>query len=148
MSDTSENPTAPVTTTDPAPQPVVEHHEAQRPVVVGDKPSRLNQVAAWVGIVAGIVFIVGAVFFSGFFLGRHSGGEGFGGHHRPPGPMMFHGGHGDGPDGFGRPDGPGGPGGPGGPMGQWGPPGNPGPGNAGPAGPGNAGPPPAPPTTR
>jgi hypothetical protein len=32
------------------------------------RPSRLGQAAAWVGIVAGVVFIVGAVFFSGFFL--------------------------------------------------------------------------------
>jgi hypothetical protein len=31
--------------------------------------SRLGQAAVWVGIVAGVVFIVGAVFFSGFFLG-------------------------------------------------------------------------------
>jgi hypothetical protein len=38
---------------------------------------RLGQAAAWVGIVAGVVFIVGAVFFSGLFLGsrleHHSG---------------------------------------------------------------------------
>jgi hypothetical protein len=33
-----------------------------------ERPSRLGQAAAWVGIVAGVVFIVGAVFFSGFFL--------------------------------------------------------------------------------
>jgi hypothetical protein len=32
------------------------------------RASRLSQAAAWVGIVAGVVFIVGAVFFSGFFL--------------------------------------------------------------------------------
>lgn len=40
--------------------------------------SRLNQVLAWVGIVAGLVFIVAAVFFSGFILGR--GGDGYGWH--------------------------------------------------------------------
>ncbi len=34
---------------------------------------RLTAVLAWVGIVAGIVFIVAVLFFSGFFLGRHSG---------------------------------------------------------------------------
>jgi hypothetical protein len=38
---------------------------------------RLGQAAAWVGIVAGVVFIVGAVLFSGLFLGsrleHHSG---------------------------------------------------------------------------
>ena len=42
-----------------------------------ERPSRLTQVAAVVGIIAGVVFIVGAVFFSGFFLGseweHHSG---------------------------------------------------------------------------
>lgn len=32
-------------------------------------PSRLSQAAAAVGIIAGVVFIVGVVFFSGFFLG-------------------------------------------------------------------------------
>jgi hypothetical protein len=41
------------------------------------RPSRLSQAAAVVGIVAGLVFIIGAVFFSGFFLGsrleHHSG---------------------------------------------------------------------------
>lgn len=38
------------------------------------KPSTLNKVLAWVGIVAGIVFIVATIFFSGFVLGAHSGG--------------------------------------------------------------------------
>jgi hypothetical protein len=46
-------------------------------------------IAAWVGIVAGVVFIVAVVFFSGFVLGRDSGG-----HHRDGGPghgqMLFH----------------------------------------------------------
>ena len=32
------------------------------------RPSRLNKALAWVGIVAGGLFIVGAIFFSGFFL--------------------------------------------------------------------------------
>jgi hypothetical protein len=32
------------------------------------KPSRLNQALAWVGIVAGGLFVVGAIFFSGYFL--------------------------------------------------------------------------------
>ena len=34
----------------------------------GRRPSRLNQALAWVGIVAGGLFIVAAIFFSGFFL--------------------------------------------------------------------------------
>ena len=32
------------------------------------RPSRLNQALAWVGIVAGGLFVVGAIFFAGFFL--------------------------------------------------------------------------------
>ncbi len=38
-----------------------------------DRPNRLAQSAAWVGIVAGVVFIVAVVFFSGFFVGRQYG---------------------------------------------------------------------------
>ncbi|PJE03248.1 MAG: hypothetical protein CK429_33470 [Mycobacterium sp.] len=34
-----------------------------------ERPSRLGRAAAAVGIVAGVVLIVGVVFFSGFFLG-------------------------------------------------------------------------------
>lgn len=65
-----------------------------RETVVDRRPSRLNQVAAWVAIVAGIVFIVGSVFFTGFILGRHSGGHGHGGwqHHRGGSEMQFRGG--------------------------------------------------------
>src|SRR5689334_11217974 len=36
--------------------------------------SRVTAVAAWVGIVAGVVFIVAVIFFSGFILGAHAGG--------------------------------------------------------------------------
>ena len=36
------------------------------------RPSRLSQAAAVVGIVAGVVFIVAVVFYSGFFLGSRS----------------------------------------------------------------------------
>ena len=68
------------------------------------RPSRLTQVAAWVGIVAGIVFIVALIFFSGFYAGSYSsGGYRHGGyrHYQPqpgpsctmwPGPMMGSGG--------------------------------------------------------
>ncbi len=67
-------------------------------------PSRLTQVAAWVGIVAGIVFIVALIFFSGFCAGTYSGGGYWHGgyrHYQPqqgpsctmgPGPMMGSGG--------------------------------------------------------
>jgi hypothetical protein len=39
-----------------------------------ERPSRLSLAAAAVGIVAGVVFVVGVVFFSGFFLGSHQSG--------------------------------------------------------------------------
>ena len=129
-----ENPTdsfAPVVASD-AGAPAAEH-----------KSSKVNTVLAWVGILAGSVFIVATIFFSGFFLGAHAGGHhhgwhkqhhgkdssqfrsderGAGWHH---GPGMR---HRMGPDG--RPGGPGGPG-------------DGGPGGAG--GPGAPGVPPAPP---
>ena len=90
---------------------------APAPVVVREQ-SRLTQIAAWVGIVAGVVFVVAVIFFSGFVLGAHAG-KGHGGHHRGgpevtmhrdalppgfPGPMMRPG------PGFVFPGGPGGPG--------------------------------------
>jgi len=50
------------------------------------RPNRVYQAAAWVAIVAGVVFIVSAIFFTGFALGRNSG-DGFGGHHRGHGEM-------------------------------------------------------------
>jgi hypothetical protein len=40
----------------------------------GPRPGRLNQALAWVGIVAGGMFIVAAIFFSGFFLSWSLGG--------------------------------------------------------------------------
>src|SRR6478609_3324957 len=58
----------------------------QEPVVVERKHGRLNQVAVWIGIVAGSVFIVGAIFVSGCFLGLvaghcHGGHGCYVGHH-------------------------------------------------------------------
>lgn len=94
---------------------------------VPPRSSRLFQVAAWVAIVAGTLFIVSTVFFAGFFMGRHSGsyGHGHGGGHHSR--SM--------PGGFGGP----------GMMPPWGPgmgpgmgPGQMGPGQMGPGGP-NAG---------
>lgn len=55
-----------------APQPSYVEREPRR--------SRLTAVAAWVGIVAGVVFIVAVIFFSGFVLGTQTGGH-RGGHH-------------------------------------------------------------------
>ena len=93
----SEPATGPVATTPPPPAappptPPPAYVEPRR-------HSRLTAVAAWVGIVAGVVFIVAVIFFSGFFLGAHSGGHrGWhhgGGHrgdammHRGGPPMLF-----------------------------------------------------------
>jgi hypothetical protein len=139
MSESSEHEpkTAPVAAqvqpTPPPPYPA-----APAPVVRDDRnlerrPNRVSSVAAWVGIVAGVVFIVAVIFFSGFILGRATGGgmhhrgpDGggqFREHMRPP-PMGPFGGPGwpgfggpGGPGAFGPPPGPGGPAGPGGPGG-------------------------------
>lgn len=131
MSETPEPVTQPVAaTTATQPEPAV----ATDSVVLDNrdrKSSRVVQTAAWVGIVAGVVFTVAVIFFSGFILGKHSGGGRFDGgpprHHE----MMFRGG-----PPMMMPMGPGpgmGPGGPGmsgpGPVG----PGSAGPGNAGPS---------------
>jgi hypothetical protein len=43
------------------------------------RQSRLTQALVWVGVVAGGVFVVGAIFFSGFFLSWSSDDRG-GGH--------------------------------------------------------------------
>lgn len=75
MTETPDNPTAPTPIAAPPP--------TQR-----GGPSRLAQVALWVAIVAGSVFIVSAVFFSGFVVGKHSGG--YGRFHHDRDTMMFH----------------------------------------------------------
>lgn len=51
-----------------------------RTTPIENRPNRLNQAVAWVAIVAGVVFVVGSIFFTGFFLGRHSGHDGGGRH--------------------------------------------------------------------
>jgi hypothetical protein len=67
----------------------------QQTVYVQQPPSRLNKAAAWVGIVAGSVFIVAVIFGTGFVVGKHSGGDGPRGHHGGnemilhPGPPPF-----------------------------------------------------------
>lgn len=78
----TEPQTEPVHTT--TPPPYVETRQERR------RPNRVTTFAAWVGIAAGVVFVVAVVFFSGFILGRSSDG----GHHRGGGAghgqMMFH----------------------------------------------------------
>ena len=79
MSDSPEHPTETtgpvsaqtVTAAPPPPAP---------PAYIAPQPSgqsRLTQVAAWVGIVAGSVFIVAVIFGTGFMVGKHSGDRGF-----------------------------------------------------------------------
>src|SRR5579875_3220670 len=112
MSETSESPT-------------VRHSTATAPVAAeaaaAYRAPRVFQAAAWVAIVAGIVFIIAVIFFTGYTLGKHSGHHG-GHHHQHHAAWMHHHGPG-GPGGFG----PGGPGGPNGPGGQGQQPGAPGP---------------------
>ena len=95
MTDTVDHPTTPTTIVDP---PARTRHES----------SGLYRLLAWVGIIAGVLFIVSVVFFSGFFLGKHSGGGP--GHHFGGGMHFMHRGgppHG-GPIGPGPWSGPGG----------------------------------------
>jgi hypothetical protein len=116
--------TGPVATLTPPPLPPA----YVEPAPVADRPNRLYQAAAWVAIVAGTLFIVGAVFFTGFALGRHSGGW----HYPGGGDSQFH-------QRGGPPMMPGS--GPWGPMGPGGPGAGPGSGPGfGPGGPGGTGP--------
>ena len=91
-SESSEPATGPVLTQPPATATAVA--EPPQTIYVAQPPSRLNKAAAWVGIVAGSVFIVAIIFGTGFFLGAHAG-HGPRDHHRGqemmqrPGPPMF-----------------------------------------------------------
>ena len=122
----SDPATGPIT---PTPQDTVPPQFAPPPANVGlyppyeRKPSRLNQIAAWVGITAGVVFIVAVIFGTGFMLGAHSGGHHRGGgdrgsvmEHRQGPPPMFQGPMLRPGPGFVFPGGPGGTMGPGGPF--------------------------------
>jgi hypothetical protein len=61
-------------TSTPDTQPT-DDQTASQPIAAGPRPSRLNQALAWIGIAAGSVFLVAAIFFSGFFLSwsEHTG---------------------------------------------------------------------------
>ena len=75
MTETAEHPTAPVARQAPG----------------RARPNRVHRVLTWVGIVAGIVLVVGFVFFSGFFMGRHSApAPGHFGSHHGRGVHFFH----------------------------------------------------------
>ncbi len=79
----------PTPSSEPATTPVAppqQHAQFER----DGRRSRLTAVAAWVGIVAGIVFIVAVIFFSGFVLGAQSGGGHRGGHHGDRGFANMH----------------------------------------------------------
>lgn len=95
MSETSENPTV-RSSTATAPVPAAE------PAPYVHKTPKVFLAAAWVAIVAGLVFIVSVIFFAGMALGHHGGHH----HHHKHHAAMHH-----------HPMG-----GPGGPGGQWGPP--------------------------
>ncbi len=100
-SDAAEPETTPVATGEPhpgttaPPPPPYGPAPAYGPPPPERRGGRLNTVAAWVGIVAGVVFIVAIIFCTGFMLGVHSGGGHRGGWDkgdRHPGMMFRHGG--------------------------------------------------------
>lgn len=48
----------------------LENHNPTDAPIRQHRPNRLNQIAAWVGIVAGVVFITAAIFTAGFVVGK------------------------------------------------------------------------------
>ncbi|HWY00239.1 MAG TPA: hypothetical protein VNY55_10270 [Mycobacterium sp.] len=90
MSETSENPTV-RSSTATAPAPAAAAEALYR-------TPRVFLAAAWVAIVAGIVFIVSVIFFTGMALGHHGGHH----HHHHAHHAMMH------PHRFGGPGGAGG----------------------------------------
>lgn len=81
---------------------------ATEPAAVPVKPYWLYRFAAWVVIVAGIVFVITTVFFAGFKIAGHHGHHGCH-HHWKEHAMAHHGApHGQGADFHGGPGGPGG----------------------------------------
>ena len=83
MSETSETPTVRSSTATATPTAV------EVPVY---KTPKVFLGAAWVAIVAGIVFIVAVIFFTGMALGKHGGHHGgfHHGHHKQQAMMWHH----------------------------------------------------------
>ena len=73
------------TTTDVSPPADDSGVATEQPKNSQHRSSRLNQALAWVGVVAGGLFIVAAIFFSGFFLSWGLGGPSDG--HKGAAPM-------------------------------------------------------------
>ncbi len=91
--DNSEPATGPVLPPPPVAAQAYQPVGPPQPVYVQES-SRLSKVAAWVGIVAGSLFIVVVIFGTGFVIGKQVG-DGPRGHHRgghetgrQPGPAM------------------------------------------------------------
>ena len=101
MSETFNTPDTPTvqTATATAPAPATHAASYQTP--------RVFLGAAWVAIVAGIVFILSVIFFTGMALAHHGGHHRGFHHHTHHAAMWMH------PHRFGGPGSPGGPGGPG-----------------------------------
>jgi hypothetical protein len=95
MTETPESSTETTATPEVVPPPRYDTEER--------RPARVYQILAWVGITAGVLFIVAVIFFFGVFFGRASDGHhgwhrGYQGAQMGPGgstgdcPMMRHGG--------------------------------------------------------
>lgn len=102
MSETPETATVRIAT-GAEPAPIVITQPAQH------RSPKIYQAAAWVAVIAGVVFITATIFFTGFILGKNSS------HGGCPPPHHHHMGHEMmGPPGghppMGHPGGPGGPG--------------------------------------
>ncbi|QUR69274.1 hypothetical protein F6B93_21335 [Mycobacterium spongiae] len=76
----NEIPESSIAQTSPAPPPAA-------PAV--HQTPKVFKAAAWVVTVAGIVFIVAVIFFTGFRLGMHSGHDGFRHHRNHKHPAMM-----------------------------------------------------------
>lgn len=65
------------------PATVTDERRALESPTHGGSQNRSSLILVWVGIAAGVVFIVAVVFFSGLFIGRSSSGNFRGEYHQP-----------------------------------------------------------------